>query len=113
MRHADTKALFTFEEDERIGTEAFMFSGHHQNFLSAWHHAVTKMKYMFNGNFLAPSGEPMWETWFDNYTLSLDDITVEHGTGIMKNVTVTEYDVFIITDDSRNASIDLHTITCW
>ena len=71
MRHTDTKVLFTFEEDERIGTEAFMFSGYHQNFLSACYHAVRKMNCMFNGNFLTPNGAPMWETWFDNYTLSL------------------------------------------
>ena len=108
MRYTDTKVLFTFEEDERIGTEAFMFSGYHQNFLSAWYHAVTKMNYMFNGNFLTPDGEPMWEKWFDNYTLSLDDITVEYGTGFRNNVTVTEEGVFIITDDSRNAGLRMN-----
>lgn len=108
MRYTDTKVLFTFEEDERIGTEAFMFSGYHQNFLSAWYHAVTMMNYMFNGNFLTPNGEPMWEKWFDNYTLSRDDITVEYGTGLRNNVTVTENDVFVITDDSRNAGLRLN-----
>ena len=108
MRYTDTKVLFTFEEDERIGTEAFMFSGYHQNFLSAWYHAVTKMNYMFNGNFLTPNGEPMWEKWFDNYTLSLDDITVEYDTSFRNNVTVTKDDVFIITDDSRNAGLRMN-----
>ena len=66
------------------------------------------MNYMFNGNFLTPDGEPMWEKWFDNYTLSLDDITVEYGSGIMNNVTVTEEGVFIITDDSRNANLRMN-----
>ena len=42
------------------------------------------------------------------HSLSLDDITVEYGTGIMKNVTVTEDDVFIITDDSRNAGLRMN-----
>jgi hypothetical protein len=108
MRYTDTKVLFTLEEDDRIGTEAVMFSGYHQNFLSAWYHAVTKMNYMFNGNFLAPNGEPMWGKWFDDYTLSLDDITVEYGTGIRNNVTVTKDHVFIITDDSRNAGLRMN-----
>ena len=108
MRYTDTKVLFTFEEDERIGTEAFMFSGYHQNFLSAYYHAVTRMNYMFKGNFLTPNGESMWETWFDNYTLSRDDITVEYGTGFRNNVTVTVNDVFVITDDSRNAGLRLN-----
>jgi hypothetical protein len=107
MRHTDTKVLFTFEEDERIGTEALIFSGYHQNFHSAWYHAVTKMNYMFNGNFLTPNGEQMWDTWFDNYTLSLRDITVECGNGIPTNVTI-EDGVFIITDDSRNAGLRMN-----
>jgi len=107
-RYTDTKVLFTVEEDERIGTEAFMFSGYHQNFLSACYHAVTKMNYMFNGNFLTPNGDTMWGKWFDNYTLSLDDITVEYGTGIRNNVTVTNENVFIITDDSRNAGLRMN-----
>ena len=108
IRHTDTMVLFTFEEDKRIGTETFMFSGYHQNFLSAYYHAVTRMNYMFKGNFLTPDGESMWETWFDNYTLSRDDITVEYGSGIMNNVTVTEEGVFIITDDSRNANLRMN-----
>ena len=108
MRYTDTKVLFTVEEDKRIGTEAFMFSGYHQNFLSACYHAVTKMKYMFNGNFLTPDGEPMWRKWFGNYTLSLDDITVEYDTSFRNNVTVNEEDVFIITNDTRNAGLRMN-----
>ena len=45
---------------------------------------------------------------FDNYTLSLDDITVEYDTSFRNNVTVTEDGVFIITDDSRNAGLRLN-----
>jgi hypothetical protein len=108
MRHTDTRVLFTFEKDVRIGTEIFMFSGYHQNFLSARYHAVKMMNYMFNGNFLTPDGEPMWEKWFDNYTLSLNDITVEYDTSVRNNVTVTKDDVFIITDDSRNAGLRMN-----
>ena len=69
---------------------------------------MTRMNYMFKGNFLTPDGESMWETWFDNYTLSRDDITVEYGSGIMNNVTVTEEGVFIITDDDRNANLRMN-----
>jgi len=108
LRYTDTTVTFTFEEDERIGTETVMFSGHHQNFLSACYHAVTKMNYMFNGNFLTPDGEPMWRKWFGNYTLSLDDITVEYDTSFRNNVTVNEEDVFIITNDTRNAGLRMN-----
>ena len=108
MRYTDTRVLFTFGKDVRIGTESFMFSGYHQNFLSARYHAVKMMNYMFNGNFLTPDGEPMWEKWFDNYTLSLDDITVEYDTSFRNNVTVTKDDVFIITEDSRNAGLRMN-----
>ena len=108
MRYTDTRVMFTFEKDERIGTGAFMFSGYHQNFLSARYHAVKMMNYMFKGNFLTPEGEPMFEKWFDNYSLSLDDITVEYDTSFRNNVTVTKDDVFIITDDSRNAGLRMN-----
>ena len=108
MRHTDTRVLFTFGKDVRIGTEIFMFSGYHQNFLSARYHAVKMMNYMFKGNFLTPEGEPMWEKWFDNYTLSLDDITVEYDTSFRNNVTVTKDDVFILADDSRNAGLRMN-----
>jgi hypothetical protein len=108
LRYTDTTVTFTFEEDKRIGTETIMFSGHHQNYLSACYHAVTKMNYMFNGNFLTPDGDPMWREWFGNYTLSLNDITVEYDTSFRNNVTVNEENVFVITDDSRNSGLRLN-----
>ena len=108
IRTSFPRVLFTFGKDVRIGTESFMFSGYHQNFLSAWYHAVKMMNYMFNGNFLTPDGEPMWRKWFGNYTLSLDDITVEYDTSFRNNVTVTKDDVFIITEDSRNAGLRMN-----
>ena len=41
-------------------------------------------------------------------TLSRDDITVEYGNGFRNNVTVNEENVFVITDDSRNAGLRLN-----
>ena len=107
MRYTDTRVQFTVYADERIGTETFMFSGYHQNFYSAWCEAVTKMRYLFQGNFLTPDGSVMWSEWFDGYDLSHRDVSVDYDTPHhMTNVTV-EGDKFIITDDSRNGGLKL------
>ena len=78
-----------------------------KKFQSAWSHAVTELRCMFQGNFLAPDGKQMWKRWCDKCTLSLPDVTVEHDTGLKTNVTILN-DVFIITDDSRNSGLRLN-----
>ena len=113
LEHIDTRVHFVFYQDDRIGTEGLLFSGKHQNFRSAWSHAVNQLRYYFSkGNMLTPDRKRMWYDWFGDYKLTWTDVKCEYQ-GVKSNVTVKKApprhgnDMFELEDSSRNGSLEI------
>ena len=113
LEHIDTRVHFVFYQDDRIGTEDLLFFGKHQNFRSAWSHAVNQLRYYFSkGNMLTPDRKRMWYDWFGAYKLTWMDVKCEYQ-GVKSNVTVKKAppkhgnDMFELEDSSRNGSLEI------